>query len=255
MPNTLTYWAIRAGHLLSHVFEYWLWQCRYFWSKVNIWKVCCARATVKLHDKICLDTCMHTITPNVWYGLCLRWKYFRRRKNCGNVGQNSHTAYSTYIYDIVYNIIMIYITWMIPKTDGWVQGCNNSSAIALELLQSCTKPSKHFCIWKMDTVCHEYPRSISSCRIPWLVHRVRPPSHRIDITRVTIDRNVCALFWCALSGPRDWTLRDWSSVCRTKVYTAFVDFSKFFDKTNKNSYYTSYLDTTSLIYNIINKFV
>ena len=45
MLNALTYWAIRARHLLSHVFEYWLWWCRYFWSKVNIWNVDRARAT------------------------------------------------------------------------------------------------------------------------------------------------------------------------------------------------------------------
>ena len=27
------------------------------------------------------------------------------------------------------------------RVDGLVQGCNNSSALAMELLQSCTKPS------------------------------------------------------------------------------------------------------------------
>ena len=32
MPNVLTYWAIRARHLLSHVFEHWFWLYRYFWS-------------------------------------------------------------------------------------------------------------------------------------------------------------------------------------------------------------------------------
>ena len=45
MPNALTCWAIRARHLLSHVFEHWLWWYRYFWSKVNIWCVNCARET------------------------------------------------------------------------------------------------------------------------------------------------------------------------------------------------------------------
>ena len=29
MPNALTIWAIRARHLMSHVFEYWLWWYRY----------------------------------------------------------------------------------------------------------------------------------------------------------------------------------------------------------------------------------
>ena len=50
MPNALTYWAIRARHLLSHVVEYWLWRYRYFWSKVNIWNVNCARATAFIFD-------------------------------------------------------------------------------------------------------------------------------------------------------------------------------------------------------------
>ena len=39
MANTLTIiWVIRARRVLSHVFEYWLWWYRYFWSKVNIWQ-------------------------------------------------------------------------------------------------------------------------------------------------------------------------------------------------------------------------
>ena len=50
MPNALTYWAIRARHLLSHVVEYWPWRYRYCWSKVNIWNVNCARATAFIFD-------------------------------------------------------------------------------------------------------------------------------------------------------------------------------------------------------------
>ena len=50
MPNALTIWAIRARHLLSHVFEYWLWQYRYYISKVNIWNVNCARTTAFIFD-------------------------------------------------------------------------------------------------------------------------------------------------------------------------------------------------------------
>ena len=50
MPNALTYWAIRATHLRSHVVEYWLWRCRYFWSKVNIWNINCAQATAFIFD-------------------------------------------------------------------------------------------------------------------------------------------------------------------------------------------------------------
>ena len=50
MLNAVTYWAIRPRHLLSHVFEYWLWWCRYFLSKVNIWNVDRARATAFIFD-------------------------------------------------------------------------------------------------------------------------------------------------------------------------------------------------------------
>ena len=50
MPNVLTIWAISAGHLLSHVFKHRLWLYRYFWSKVNIWNVNCARATAFIFD-------------------------------------------------------------------------------------------------------------------------------------------------------------------------------------------------------------
>ena len=50
MPNALTYWAIRARHLRSHVVEYWLWRCRYLWNKVNIWNINCSRATAFIFD-------------------------------------------------------------------------------------------------------------------------------------------------------------------------------------------------------------
>ena len=50
MPNALTYLAIRATHLRSHVVEYRLWRCRYLWSKVNIWNINCARATAFIFD-------------------------------------------------------------------------------------------------------------------------------------------------------------------------------------------------------------
>ena len=35
MPNALTTWAIRARHLLSHVFEQWLWWYKYLFSAGN----------------------------------------------------------------------------------------------------------------------------------------------------------------------------------------------------------------------------
>ena len=31
-----TFGFMQARHLLSHVLEYWFWQCRYFWSILNI---------------------------------------------------------------------------------------------------------------------------------------------------------------------------------------------------------------------------
>ena len=50
MLNAITYWASRATHLRSYVVEYWLWRCRYLWSKVNIWNIDCARATAFIFD-------------------------------------------------------------------------------------------------------------------------------------------------------------------------------------------------------------
>ena len=46
IPNAQTIWAFRAWHMLSHVFEYWLWWYSFFvlCCKVNIWKLNCARA-------------------------------------------------------------------------------------------------------------------------------------------------------------------------------------------------------------------
>ena len=68
MPNALTCWAIWARHLLSLVVEYWLWRYRYFWSKVNIWNVNCARATASFstHERVVLGKCQ-----SFWDRKCL----------------------------------------------------------------------------------------------------------------------------------------------------------------------------------------
>ena len=65
MQNALTYWAIRARHLLSHVFEHWLWRYRYFLSKVNIWNVNCARATAFIFDRLSCESVKVFETENV----------------------------------------------------------------------------------------------------------------------------------------------------------------------------------------------
>ena len=49
MPNSPTTWAIRARHLLSHVFEYWLWRYRYFVVKL----------TFEIYIYICVCVCMY----------------------------------------------------------------------------------------------------------------------------------------------------------------------------------------------------
>ena len=36
--------------------------------------------------------------------------------------------------------LMLFLVKMLDKIDGLVQDCSNSSALAMELLQSCTKP-------------------------------------------------------------------------------------------------------------------
>ena len=44
------HFSYQGTHLLSHVFEYWLWWCGYFWSKVNVSNANCARATAFIFD-------------------------------------------------------------------------------------------------------------------------------------------------------------------------------------------------------------
>ena len=66
MPNALTIWAIRSRHLLSHVLNtgssgIYI----YFWSKVNISNVKCARATSFILD---------TRTDDNWL-TSWSWKY------------------------------------------------------------------------------------------------------------------------------------------------------------------------------------
>ena len=78
MPNALTIWAIRARHLQSHVFLYWLGRLRYFWSKVNIWNFNCARATAFILDtrtdvlmKVSKHTYMHITYIYAYIHICL----------------------------------------------------------------------------------------------------------------------------------------------------------------------------------------
>ena len=61
MLSTPTIWAIRVRHVLSHIFEYWLWRYRYmhFWSKVNIWNVNCAQATAFFHVSVTMRQPWH----------------------------------------------------------------------------------------------------------------------------------------------------------------------------------------------------
>ena len=41
---------------------------------------------------------------------------------------------------------------IVDDIDGLVQDCSNSSALAMELLQSCTKPSTYLPHWGPDTM-------------------------------------------------------------------------------------------------------
>ena len=68
MPNAVTYWAIRARHLLAYGFEHWLWRNRYFWNKVSIWNDNCARATAFTFDT---RTVVLVIVSKIWERKCL----------------------------------------------------------------------------------------------------------------------------------------------------------------------------------------
>ena len=63
MPNALTYWAIRARHLLSHGLNTGPGGLDIFLSKVNIWNVNCARATAFIFDTRTGD--LFDIFPNM----------------------------------------------------------------------------------------------------------------------------------------------------------------------------------------------
>ena len=46
------------------------------------------------------------------------------------------------------------ILWLSAHVDGSVQDCSNSSALAMELLQSCTKPSNFVMSLASPNICH-----------------------------------------------------------------------------------------------------
>ena len=56
MPNALTTWAIRASHLLSHVFEYWLWRYRYLKAKLTfeVLTACGQQHSFSTHERMFL---------------------------------------------------------------------------------------------------------------------------------------------------------------------------------------------------------
>ena len=60
------------------------------------------------------------------------------------------TRLQGYIHNIIYK-----------HFDGLVQDCSNSSALAMELLQYCTKPSIYTCVNSMDTPLNKIDIKIS----------------------------------------------------------------------------------------------
>ena len=61
MPNYLTIWAIRAKHLLSHVFEYWLWRYRYFEVKLTFEMLTVGgqQHSISTHERMFLWQCQN----------------------------------------------------------------------------------------------------------------------------------------------------------------------------------------------------
>ena len=57
--------------------------------------------------------------------------------------------------------------WFIryPDINGLVQDCSNSSALAMELLQSCTKPSTWWTILKKTQLCYWYQCFMKVCQL------------------------------------------------------------------------------------------
>ena len=71
MPNALTIWAIRARHLLSHVFEYWLWWYRHFFQVKLAFEMLTVRRqqhSFSTHDRMFVWKCQSFRTcPNITY--------------------------------------------------------------------------------------------------------------------------------------------------------------------------------------------
>ena len=99
MPNALTYWAIRARHLLSHVVEYWLWWYKYFLSKVIT-----GSNLLQYYHRHCDDSSRMSIRlENHLTGeLCGVY--------CGNLGKIDHVITAPhYIYIYVCVCVCVYI--------------------------------------------------------------------------------------------------------------------------------------------------
>ena len=90
MPNALAIWAIRARHLLSHVFEYWLWWYRYFEVKLafEMLTVRGQQHSFSTHERMFLWKCQ-----SFWDRKCLdrkgtRTPYLLIHAECSN-----HSSY------------------------------------------------------------------------------------------------------------------------------------------------------------------
>ena len=81
------------------------------------------------------------------------------------------------------------------------------------------------------------------CFYPTLKMQMQPLNYLKDCLEsrrfALDDHHDCALFWCALSGPRNWALRDWSKVWPTLTWlTKLVGVAVSSSIRNKNFTHT-----------------
>ena len=130
---------------------------------------------------------------------------------------------------------------------AWCQDCSISIASALEILQSCTKPSR-WCHWKWRMRCGEisahnnsdYRGSLSTCHTVEMVYKYggRVSNQKYAFTAITVWRpsvrfNIKTVFpciWIPVIKLRDWDWeRDWDKFIQHKMTLYCIVFDVFFD--------------------------
>ena len=81
--------------------------------------------------------------------------------------------------DTMWEVLLCHPSWLNYDIDGLVQDCSNSIALAMELLQSCTKPSIY--VW---LIVWHVGRNESLSYSIWLHHDIKSTSWNLDFVMI-----------------------------------------------------------------------